>query len=133
MGYNASVYARQVKNNCLDKNEDPWDYLENKGNLVLFTDEQKTLIHAHLTKRNYTLGGIVDASGVLPKRTVYDYKDSSFGLNVFLTESGLYFSCPNGNGVMEASMTSSEFYTDGKYDEMSGQFAVFDPSDGGWL
>ncbi len=66
------------------------------------------------------------------KRKNFNFKDSSLGISVFLTKKRLYFSCPNGDGIFEISMTALEFDTNAEYNSLSEHFATFDPQNDGW-
>ncbi|MBL0912194.1 MAG: hypothetical protein IBJ09_07445 [Bacteroidia bacterium] len=94
------------------------EFFEDPANLLPFTEEQKEQLSVRLGKYNYR------ETGRDSDRIFYEFDDGNAFAQAMLTAGGLYFSA-SGEGIFEIAMTSSEF-TD------SGEFAKYDPQEGGW-
>ncbi|MCI5058209.1 MAG: hypothetical protein MRY83_19005 [Flavobacteriales bacterium] len=133
MGASISIYSKAVQENCEKHSEDPYAFLESQENLIPFSEDQIKLIEEHLNKRGYRYLRTEQPIGEVPIRRAYEFEDNSLGIEVFLTQNGLHFSSPNGEGVFEITMTGSEFGSSLDYDPLAKQFSVFDPLQGGWV
>lgn len=115
MSYNIHLYRKEFKEKQLQSKKD--DFFEAEENKVPFTSEQKESLHKRLLSYSYTVEYEKDG------QTQFGFKNEE-GVEALLTNDCLYFSS-TGGGIFEISMTSSEF-TD------SGEFAKYDPQNGGW-
>lgn len=115
MSYAVHLFRIEVREKYASSQDD--DFFEKEENLVPFTPSQKEALKNRLLQYNYSLEK-EDGTALQ-----FSFPDDE-GIEVLLTDSGLYFSA-GGEGIFEIGMTASEF-TD------SGDFAKYDPQQGGW-
>lgn len=116
MGYHIQLYRKEVKEQQMASGQDV-EFFEKTENLLPFTAEQKEKLKSRLLKYGYH----IEREG--SDKIVFEHKKEP-SVEAMLTHHGLFFT-GRGDGIMEISMTSSEF-TDG------GEFAKFDPQNDGW-
>lgn len=116
MSYDIHLYRKEVKASQLASGNA--GFFEEESNLLPFTPEQAQSLKERLSKYGYEPGE--ERNGHIS----YTFKDPSQPASALLTKHGLYFSA-SGEGIFEISMTSSEFTN-------SGEFAKYDPQNGGW-
>lgn len=117
MSYNIQIFRIETKEREQKLNSE--DFFENDENLVPFTDQQFQELKERLLQYGYHLKK-EDEYGLH-----FNHEDEDYGMVLF-TSHGLYFSAGwNHNSIFETGMIASEF-TD------SGEFAKYDPQNGGW-
>lgn len=124
MSYSISVYPIQLYKNTEELNlnfNEVLDYIEDRQNLIDFTEEQVEKIEQHLKYRGYTLKG-----GSKSRKDFTNSKEPS--VSVMLTNNGLFFN-GRGEGIMEITLTAGEFTSSFG---LKGFFAVFDSQNEGW-
>lgn len=115
MSYDIQLYRAEVKQKQLASG-DP-DFFETESNLLAFTPDQKT----HLTNYMVKSGYIIENEDA---EIEFSHEDES-DVTAMLTDYAIYFSASGMDGIFEIGMTASEL-TD------SGEFAKYDPQNGGW-
>ncbi len=124
MSYSISVYPIQLYKNTEELNlnfHEVLDYIEDRQNLIDFTDEQVEKIEQHLKYRGYT-----SKEGSKSRKDFTNFKEPS--VSVMLTNNGLFFNA-RGEGIMEITLTAAEFKSSFG---LKGFFAVFDSQNEGW-
>ncbi len=116
MSFSMHIFRKEVQR-AQEAAGDP-EFFEEPANLLPITEAQKAQLSARLEKYNYR------ETGREGERIFYEFNDGNTFAQAMLTARGLYFSA-SGEGIFEIAMTSSEF-TD------SGEFAKYDPREGGW-
>ncbi|MGQ3015432.1 MAG: hypothetical protein ACT6QS_17085 [Flavobacteriales bacterium] len=116
MSFSMHIFRKEVQR-AQEVAGDP-EFFEDPANLLPFTEAQKEQLSARLEKYHYR------ETGRDGERIFYEFDDGNAFSQAMLSALGLYFSA-TGEGIFEIAMTSSEF-TD------SGEFAKYDPQEGGW-
>ncbi len=115
MSYNIQLYRKEVKKKHITSNDE--NFFESEENLVPFTKEQKEYLKKRLLRSGYIIEN--EENEII----AFGFKKDN-ATTALLTNSGLFFSS-SGDGIVEISMTSSEF-TD------TEEFLKYDPQDNGW-
>lgn len=117
MSYDIQLYRVETKQKETTANIE--DFFDNGENLVPFSDAQFYELKERLLKYGYEQEQ-EDEFGLH-----FNNPDENYG-TALLTNAALYFTAGwNENAIFEIGMTASEF-TD------SGEFAKYDPQNGGW-
>ena len=114
MSYQVVLYRKETALRQLQSNDE--DFFEKEETLVPFNQVQLAGLQSRLARYGYHLQN-TDKWGI-------HFTNEEAGATALLTAGGLYFSA-SGEGIFEISMTASEF-TD------TGEFAKWDPQNGGW-
>ncbi|MCL1669094.1 hypothetical protein M2T82_13575 [Elizabethkingia ursingii] len=116
MSYDIQLFRIETKEReQLSKDENFFDHEEN---LEPFTEEQVRKLKKRLVNYGYEF--------VKEGESGLEYKNKEHGVDVLLTDRGLYFIAAwNQDAIFEAGMTASEF-TD------TEEFVKYDPQNGGW-
>lgn len=125
MSYSITVYPIQFLKKTQDLNlsfDDVCEFLEKEENLINFTEEQLEKIESHLKKRHYAL---INES---TSRKDFENEEEP-SASAMLVKNALFFNARGGDGIMEISMTSSEFNSSYGLKDF---FAVFDTQNDGW-
>ena len=117
MSYDVQLYRTETMTREQQLKDE--NFFDKEENLEPFTDLQKEELHERLLSYNYE---VVKQE----KDTTWYQHDDGFSVSAMLTGRGLYFqTASGGDGIFEIGMTASEF-TD------TGEFAKYDPQNGGW-
>jgi hypothetical protein len=125
MSYSIAVYPIQIFEKTQELKlsfYEVGEFLEKEENLINFTEEQLEKIESHLKKRFYAL------TNKSTSRKDYENEEEP-SASAMLVKNALFFNARGENGIMEISMTSSEFQS--SYG-LKGFFAVYDTQNDGW-